>query len=90
MSRPKKTARPAHPLPSRTGRVVTKSAKSREAKSSAPDANTIGIGTMTRKTIEVPEDYFYMVKQRALDRRIKEKQLWSEILLEYFTNHPSN
>lgn len=49
----------------------------------------LGTGPTTRKTIEVPEDYFYMVKQRALHRRIKEKQLWSEILLEYFTTHPN-
>lgn len=43
----------------------------------------------TRKTIEVPEEYFHMVKMRAVERRIREKDLWAEILAEYFTNHPT-
>ncbi len=43
----------------------------------------------TRKTIEVPEDYFFQVKLHALNRKMKEKDLWAEILREYFTNHPS-
>lgn len=47
------------------------------------------VGPSTRKTIEVPEDFFYMVKMRALQRHIKEKELWAEILSEYFTNHPA-
>ena len=41
----------------------------------------------TRKTIEVPEDYFFRVKMHALQRRIKEKDMWEEILEEYFTRH---
>lgn len=43
----------------------------------------------TRKTIEVPEDYFFRVKMRALQRRMKEKELWAEILSEYFDNNPA-
>ena len=46
------------------------------------------VGSTTRKTIEVPEDYFYKVKMRALERHMKEKELWAEILGEYFKNHP--
>jgi len=42
----------------------------------------------TRKTIEVPEEYFFRVKMHALQRRIKEKDMWAEILEEYFANHP--
>jgi hypothetical protein len=42
----------------------------------------------TRKTIEVPEDYFFKVKMRAFERRIREKDLWAEILEEYFRHHP--
>lgn len=42
----------------------------------------------TRKTIEVPEDFFFRVKMRALERHMLEKELWAEILGEYFTNHP--
>ena len=42
----------------------------------------------TRKTIEVPEDYFYWVKLAAVKRRMKEKDLWAEILREYFARHP--
>lgn len=46
------------------------------------------IGQTTRKTIEVPEDYFFRVKMRALERKMLEKELWAEILGEYFENHP--
>jgi len=46
--------------------------------------------TTTRKTIEVPEDYFFRVKMRAVERHIKEKELWAEIVTEYFDNHPVN
>lgn len=46
-------------------------------------------GITTRKTIEVPEDYFFRVKMRALERKILEKELWSEILSDYFKNHPT-
>lgn len=42
----------------------------------------------TRKTIEVPEEYFHKVKMRAVERRIREKDLWAEILAEYFINNP--
>jgi hypothetical protein len=42
----------------------------------------------TRKTIEIPEEYFYRVKMRALERHLLEKELWSEIVSEYFANHP--
>lgn len=56
----------------------------------APDAAPqLGSGLTTRKTIEVPEDYFYLVKMRALQRHMKEKEMWAEILKEYFTNHPT-
>ncbi|MDQ3818682.1 MAG: hypothetical protein M3362_13525 [Acidobacteriota bacterium] len=47
-----------------------------------------GFGPTTRKTIEVPEDYFFWVKKRALYRKMLEKELWAEILSEYFENHP--
>ena len=46
------------------------------------------LGPTTRKTIEVPEDYFYWVKLTAVKRRMKEKELWAEILREYFARHP--
>jgi hypothetical protein len=49
----------------------------------SPDSPT------TRKTIEVPEDYFFKVKMRAFERRIREKDMWAEILEEYFRNHPT-
>jgi hypothetical protein len=55
----------------------------------AAPAPPLGIGPTTRKTIEVPEDYFYMVKMRALQRHMKEKDLWAEILKEYFQNNPN-
>jgi hypothetical protein len=55
----------------------------------APVATQLGSGPTTRKTIEVPEDYFYLVKMRALQRHMKEKEMWAEILKEYFTNHPT-
>ena len=50
---------------------------------------TAGVSPTTRKTIEVPEDYFYRVKMRALERKMLEKELWAEILSEYFENHPT-
>ncbi len=46
-----------------------------------------GIGLTTRKTIEVPEDFFFRVKMRALERKMLEKELWAEILREYFEKH---
>lgn len=62
----------------------------REFTSIELDLPPLGTGLTTRKTIEVPEDYFYRVKRRALDRRMKEKELWAEILYEYFTTHSTN
>lgn len=47
-----------------------------------------GVGPTTRKTIEVPEDYFFRVKMRALERKMLEKELWAEIISEYFKSHP--
>jgi hypothetical protein len=47
------------------------------------------VGPTTRKTIEVPEDFFYQVKLRALERKMLEKELWAEIVSEYFQNHPA-
>lgn len=55
----------------------------------APVPQQLGTGPTTRKTIEVPEDYFYLVKMRALQRHMKEKDLWAEILKEYFQNNPN-
>lgn len=49
----------------------------------------ITIGITTRKTIEVPEDFFRRVKIRAVERGMLEKELWAEILGEYFENHPT-
>ena len=46
--------------------------------------------TPTRKTIEVPNHYFYQVKMRALQRRMLEKELWAEIVAEYFERHPTS
>lgn len=57
--------------------------------SSATIAAVAGIGVTTRKTIEVPEDYFRQVKIRAVERGMLEKELWAEILSEYFRNHPT-
>ncbi len=50
---------------------------------------TAASGPTTRKTIEVPEDYFFKVKMRALERKMLEKELWAEILGEYFKKHLS-
>jgi hypothetical protein len=47
------------------------------------------LGPTTRKTIEVPEGYFRLVKIRAVERGMLEKELWAEILDEYFKNHPA-
>jgi hypothetical protein len=58
------------------------------AKAAAANA-TPDPGPTTRKTIEVPEEYFFQVKMRALERRMKEKELWAEIVFEYLQNHPS-
>lgn len=55
----------------------------------APVPASAGAGITTRKTIEVPEDFFFRVKMRALERKILEKELWAEILNDYFKNHPT-
>lgn len=46
------------------------------------------VSPTTRKTIEVPEDYFRRIKIRAVERGMLEKELWAEIVGEYFQNHP--
>lgn len=65
--------------------------KARAGKSPLAVAATTstGIGPTTRKTIEVPEDYFFRVKMRALERKMLEKELWAEIIGEYFKQHPT-
>ncbi len=59
-------------------------AKAKESSNGSEDDTA-----MTRKTIEVPTRYFYQVKMRALERRMLEKELWSEIVAEYFERHPT-
>jgi hypothetical protein len=73
-----------------TGRSRTspRTVPRKTAASEVATGNIPNRGPTTRKTIEVPEEYFYQVKMRALERRIKEKELWAEILFEYFQNHP--
>jgi hypothetical protein len=61
----------------------------RKAAPVAPVAARVGISPTTRKTIEVPEDFFFRVKMRALERKMLEKELWAEIVSEYFENHPA-
>jgi hypothetical protein len=63
--------------------------RARKAASAAAVAVSTGVGPTTRKTIEVPEDYFRRVKIRAVERGILEKELWAEIVSEYFGNHPT-
>ena len=64
-------------------KLATKKAKVKREK---PATEGLGfeLGHTTRKTIEVPEGYFYQVKMVALQRRMKEKELWAEILHQYF------
>ncbi len=68
------------------GERKTRVRKAAPAVSVAAPTNS-GVGLTTRKTIEVPEDYFFRVKMRALERKMLEKELWAEILNEYFKNH---
>jgi len=72
--------------------VTAKKARAKQSNGGGPAAALVlpqlGTGPTTRKTIEVPEDYFYLVKMRALQRHMKEKELWAEILGEYFKNNP--
>lgn len=64
-------------------------ARTRKAAPVATPTVSASVGPTTRKTIEVPEDYFFRVKMRALERKMLEKELWSEILSEYFESHPT-
>lgn len=71
---------------------VQRKTRARQSTPSTPvsaHAARVDVSLTTRKTIEVPEDYFYKVKMRALERHMKEKELWAEILGEYFKNHPA-
>lgn len=63
----------------------TRPPRARKSSSASVQAS---VGPTTRKTIEVPEDYFFRVKMRALERKMLEKELWAEIVGEYFKNHP--
>jgi hypothetical protein len=63
--------------------------RARKSPLAASVAASAGVGPTTRKTIEVPEDFFFQVKMRALERKMLEKELWAEILSEYFENHPT-
>jgi len=64
--------------------------KARTRKASPAAAPALpSVGQTTRKTIEVPEDYFRRVKIRAVERGMLEKDLWAEIVGEYFENHPT-
>ena len=54
----------------------------------ATDSPSLELGPTTRKTIEIPESQFYEVKMHALKRRLREKDLWAEIVAEYLANHP--
>jgi hypothetical protein len=63
--------------------------RSRKGAHAATIPISAGTGPTTRKTIEVPEDYFRRVKIRAVERGILEKELWAEILGEYFKSHPT-
>lgn len=63
--------------------AATKAAQKPTKQTTPPD-----LGPTTRKTIEVPEEYFHRVRLRAAERRIMQKDLWAEILHEYFMRHP--
>lgn len=63
--------------------------RTRKAAPAVTVAASPSVGPTTRKTIEVPEDYFFRVKMRALERKMLEKELWAEIVGEYFKNHPT-
>ncbi len=67
-----------------------KDGKTQHAKNAQITAQGVVSSPTTRKTIEVPEDYFFRVKMRALERKMLEKELWSEILREYFKAYPSS
>ncbi len=73
----------------RTKQKRTQAEKTADVVSAATIVTRPTVGVTTRKTIEVPEDYFYRVKMRALERKILEKELWAEIIGEYFKKYPS-
>jgi hypothetical protein len=65
--------------------MTAKRVRVRREKEALSSAIGFELGATTRKTIEVPEGYFYQVKLHALKRKMKEKELWAEILQEYFS-----
>lgn len=67
--------------------AVDKPPRERNTPAKAPRAR-VEPDRSTRKTIEVPEGYFFQVKLMALQRRMKEKDIWAEILEEYFRKRP--
>jgi hypothetical protein len=70
-----------------TSESKTRTRKTASALASLPAS--VSVSPTTRKTIEVPEDYFKRVKIRAVERGMLEKELWAEILGEYFKAHPT-
>lgn len=72
-----------------TSAVAVPERKPRARQAPAVASAPAVVGQTTRKTIEVPEDFFFRVKMRALERKMLEKELWAEILGEYFKNHPT-
>ncbi len=66
-----------------------KKPRARKSPLAVASTTSASVGPTTRKTIEVPEDFFFRVKMRALERKMLEKELWAEILSEYFENHPA-
>ena len=81
--------KPGQGSDSGTATASTPEPKARTRRAAPSAVAPAGIGLTTRKTIEVPEDYFRRVKIRAVERGMLEKQLWAEILNEYFENHPA-
>jgi hypothetical protein len=69
--------------------VSERKPRARKSKPAPIAPASVGVGPTTRKTIEVPEDYFRRVKIRAVERGMLEKELWAEILGEYFKTHPT-
>jgi hypothetical protein len=69
--------------------VSERNPRTRKTPPTVTAPTSAGVSPTTRKTIEVPEDFFFRVKMRALERKMLEKELWAEILGEYFGNHPT-
>lgn len=69
--------------------VATEPKRKARTQKAALIATASTSGMTTRKTIEVPEDFFFQVKMRALERKMLEKELWAEIINEYFKSHPT-